>query len=262
MTTRTLPTSTVSLPADVSMPLVGLGTWQMRGHECTNAVRWALEAGYRHVDTATMYGNEREVGEAVRASGVPRDEVFLTTKLPPGHVGQERRTLEDSLQALGTDHLDLWLVHWPPEAGAGVATWEEFVRVREEGLVRAIGVSNYSLDQIDQLGTVTGVTPAVNQVKWSPLLYDRQFLDGLRARGVVPEGYSPFKGGSLDRPVVRETAERHGVTPGQVVVRWHLQHGVVVIPKSSRQERIVANADVDAFALDDEEMAALDALGG
>ncbi|MGH8869478.1 MAG: aldo/keto reductase [Actinomycetes bacterium] len=251
--------STVALPTGVRMPLIGLGTWQMRGAECRRAVGWALEAGYRHVDTATMYGNESQVGAGLRESGLAREDVFVTTKLLPDHVGRERRALDESLKALGTDHLDLWLVHWPP-AGAGVDTWRAFVQAREEGLVRSIGVSNYSLDQVDTLVEATGVTPAVDQVRWSPLLYDRSFAEGLRARGVVLEGYSPFKGGSLRASAVTDIAARHGVTPSQVVVRWHVQHEAVVIPKSAHRDRIVSNADVAGLHLDADDMGTLDRL--
>jgi diketogulonate reductase-like aldo/keto reductase len=243
------------------IPLLGFGTWQLRGREAYEATRWALEAGYRHIDTATGYGNEAEVGAALRDSGVPREEVFITTKMPPDHVGRERRTLEESLAKLGTDDVDLWLVHWPPGGTAGVDSWRAFIEMRERGLARAIGVSNYSLAQIDELTQATGATPAVNQIKWSPFQFDRAMLDGCRSRGVVVEGYSPFRAARLDHPVLRRIAEEHGKTPAQIIVRWHIQHRVVVIPKSARRDRIVANIDVLDFALAPDEMAALDELG-
>src|SRR3954447_1826433 len=148
------------------LPLVGLGTWRLVGDEAREAIGWSLEAGYRHIDTATAYGNEREVGRAIQDSGIARDELFLTTKMPAENVGTERATLEHSLTAMDVDHVDLWLVHWPPGQTAGVSSWREFVRAREDGLTRAIGVSNYSLDQIDELTAATGVTPEVNQVRW------------------------------------------------------------------------------------------------
>ncbi|NIS34623.1 MAG: aldo/keto reductase, partial [Actinobacteria bacterium] len=167
----------------------------------------------------------------IRDSDVTRDDVFITTKLPPNHVGRERQTLEESLAALGTDRLDLWLVHWPPGGTAGVSSWRVFTEALSEGLTRAIGVSNYSLDQIDEITEATSVVPAVNQIKWSPLLFSAELLAAHRERGIVVEGYSPFRSGTLDHPTLVEIAERHRKLPEQVVVRWHVQHGIVVIPK-------------------------------
>jgi 2,5-diketo-D-gluconate reductase A len=242
------------------MPLVGLGTWQMRGARCQAAVRAALEVGYRHIDTATMYGNEREVGRAVRDSGVPREQVFVTTKLPPGAAGRERRTLDDSLRALGVDHVDLWLVHWPPRGRALVSTWRELLAARDQGLARAVGVSNYSPAQLDELTAATGATPQVNQIPWAPTRHNPALLAEHRRRGVVLEGYSPFKNTDLRHPLLVEIATRHGVTPAQVVVRWHVDHQVVVIPKSATPERIAANFDVFGFSLTEEELARVDGL--
>jgi len=242
------------------MPLVGLGTWRLSGEEGYRAMRHALELGYRHLDTATMYGNEEQVGRAVRDSGVPREEIFVTTKLPPGSTGRERQTIEASLRALGTDYVDLWLVHWPPPGEQSVATWREFVAAHADGLVRAIGVSNYDLAQIDELVAATGVTPAVNQVPWSPADHDPQRLSGHRERGVVLEGYSPLKRTRLEHPTLASLARRHGVTPAQVVLRWHLEHGIVVIPKSADPGRLKENLDLFGFSLDADEVAAVDAL--
>lgn len=253
----------LSVPLDGGrIPLLGFGTWQLRGNEARTATGWALEAGYRHIDTATGYRNQTEVGAAIRDSGLPREQLFVTTKLPPDHAGREARTLRESLDQLGLAYLDLWLIHWPPGGSAGVDTWREFVRAREEGQARAIGVSNYSLAQLDELTDATGVTPAVNQIRWSPAVFDRALLDGHRERGVVLEGYSPFRSANLEQPALAELATRHGKNAAQVIVRWHLQHEVVVIPKSSRRERITANADVGDFELSDEEMAAIDRLAG
>jgi diketogulonate reductase-like aldo/keto reductase len=215
------------------MPLLGLGTWQMTGARCQAAVRSALEVGYRHLDTAAMYRNERDIGRAVRDSGVPREQVFVTTKLPPGDAGRERRTLDNSLRALDMDYVDLWLVHWPPRDRALVPTWKELLAVRDEGLARAVGVSNYRIAQLDGLTTATGEAPQVNQIPWAPSRYDAVVLAEHRRRGVVLEGYSPFKNTDLRHPVLTEIAARHGVTPAQVVLRWHLDHQVVVIPKSA-----------------------------
>lgn len=256
-----IPDDAVTLDGGGRMPLLGFGTWQLKGEEAVSATETALAAGYRHLDTATIYENEREVGRGLGSSGVPRGEVFVTTKCPPNLVGREVDTLEQSLELLGTDHVDLWLIHWTPDEGVGVDIWEQFVRAREQGLARDIGVSNYTAAQIDELTAATGVKPAVDQIKWSPLLYDAAVASQLRERGVVLEGYSGLRGGTLEDPAVGEVAERAGRTPAQVIVRWHLQHGFVAIPKSRAAERICANADVGGFELSDEDMAALDALG-
>ncbi|HZD37960.1 MAG TPA: aldo/keto reductase [Actinomycetes bacterium] len=254
--------STVTLPGEVAMPMVGFGTWQLRGRQAADATASALEVGYRHIDTATMYANEPEVGRALRASGVPRREVFLTTKLPPGAVGRERQTLAASLRGLDTDHVDLWLVHWPPRGRALVQSWRELLAARDQGLARAVGVSNYSIGQLDELIEATGQAPAVNQIEWGPRLHDPRLLAEHRRRGVVLEGYSPLKSTRLGDRVLREIADAHRVTPAQVVLRWHLEHGVPVIPKSARPERIAENFDLFDFSLGGEEVARVDALAG
>jgi len=255
-----VPTETAALPAGGAMPLLGFGTWQITGQQATEAVAAALTAGYRHLDTATMYGNETEVGAALRDSGVARDEVFVTTKLPPERADRARETLEQSLSQLGIDALDLWLLHWPPD-GSAVDVWRDMVALREEGLVRDVGVSNFDLGLLDEVTEATGTAPAVNQIRWSPLLYDAAVDRGHQERGIVLEGYSGLKGGTLDDPEITRIAGALSRTPAQVIVRWHLQHGFVAIPKSVDPGRIAANADVAGFTLSDEDMAALDALG-
>jgi 2,5-diketo-D-gluconate reductase A len=248
------------LPGGVSMPLLGFGTWRLRGSAGYEAILAALQVGYRHLDTATMYGNEAEVGHALRDSGVDRSEVFITTKLPPGKAGQERKTLTASLRALGTGHVDLWLVHWPPPTRVLAPVWREFLSLRDQGLTRAVGVSNYSIPQIDRLIQTTGEAPAVNQIPWSPAQYDQVMLEESRERRVTLEGYSPLKGTDLGNPVLTGIADKHGVTPAQVVLRWHLEHGIAVIPKSARPERIAANFDVLRFSLTPDEVAQIDRL--
>ncbi|HEX2416769.1 MAG TPA: aldo/keto reductase [Micromonosporaceae bacterium] len=252
-------THTVALPGGTRMPLIGLGTWLLNGHRGYEAILTALELGYRHIDTATMYRNEAEVGRAISDSRVPREQIFITTKLPPHHAGRERDTILASLRALGTDYVDLWLIHWPPH-GASPRTWREFIAVRNAGLARSIGVSNYTLSQLDELQDATGETPAVNQIRWSPSLYDPLVLAGHRERGVVLEGYSPFKNTDLADPRLVKIAAQHRVSPAQVVVRWHVQHGIVVIPKSARPERLSANIDVYGFSLSHQVIADIDAL--
>jgi 2,5-diketo-D-gluconate reductase A len=243
-----------------SMPLLGFGTWQIRGSAAAEATLAALEAGYRHLDTATVYGNESEVGQGLERSTIAREEVFLTTKCPPDRADNALGTLRRSLDLLGTDHVDLWLIHWPGD-GSMVDLWQSFVEAREQGLARDIGVSNFDAALIDEVTSATGAAPAVNQIEWSPLLFDAAVVEAHRQRGVVLEGYSALRGGTLDHPVIVSIAERLGRTPAQVIVRWHLQHRVVVIPKSRQPERIRSNADVGGFQLSTDDMAALDALG-
>lgn len=252
-------TETVGLPGGSAMPLLGFGTWRLRGETAYRAVRDALDVGYRHLDTATMYGNEAEVGRALRDSGVPRAEVFVTTKLPPERAGRESETLAASLAALGLDAVDLWLIHWPP-AGAAPSVWRAFLAAQEAGYTREVGVSNYSTKQLDELTVATGHTPAVNQIRWGPALYDAHTVAEHRDRGVVLEGYSPFRSTNLHDPVLVGIAAAHGVQPPQVVLRWHVQHAFVVIPKSENPERIRTNADIGGFRLTDQEMATLDTL--
>jgi 2,5-diketo-D-gluconate reductase A len=252
---------TVLLPGDVRMPLLGFGTWKATGQAGYDAVLAALDTGYRHLDTATLYGNEREVGRAVKESGLRREDVFITTKVPPDRVGRERETLEASLEALGVDQVDLWLIHWPPSATDSIPMWRELLAARDENLTRAVGVSNYSTAQIDELIQSTEENPTVNQIRWGPMLYDRQRHAEHRDRGVVLEGYSPFKTTDLSNPVLTGIAGAHGVSPAQVVLRWHIDHEIVVIPKSVTPERISANFDVFHFSLTAEEMREIDALG-
>src|SRR5579864_6228675 len=248
------------LGAGVAMPVVGLGTLRLTGRRGYRALRYALEVGYRHLDTATAYRNESEVGRAIRDSGVDRGEVFVTTKLQPRDADRARSTLGDSLRALGTPYVDLWLVHWPPRRGALVPLWREFLALRDEGLCRSVGVSNYSIAQIDELTAATGEKPAVNQIPWSPSRYDAALLAAHADRGVLVEGYSPLKGTRLGDPVLAEIAAKYFVTAAQVVLRWHLELGIAVIPKSARPERIRSNLDLFGFSLTLEEMARLSRL--
>ena len=242
------------------MPLLGFGTWQISNRGARQAAAHALEAGYRHIDTATMYRNEEGIGKALGSAGLDRESVFVTTKLPPQHAGRERRTLQDSLTKLRLDYVDLWLVHWPPHGQASPQVWEQLVKARQDSLAMAIGVSNYSLGQIDELTKATGVTPQVNQIRWGPALYEPDMVSGLEQRGVVLEGYSPFKVSNLRDPTLVSIAGRHDATAAQVIVAWHLAHGFVVIPKSVRRERIVSNAEGARINLTADEVAAIDGL--
>ena len=250
----------VTIAEGVEMPLVGLGTWEASDDEAHRAVLHAFEAGYRSIDTATMYGNETGIGRAIRDSGLARDEIFVTTKLLASDAGRERELIASSLEKLQLAHVDLWLIHWPPN-GARPDVWERFIEARAAGLTRAIGVSNYSASQIDELIEATGVTPAVNQIRWAPALHDPAVVRALRERGVTLEGYSPFKETRLDDPTLSEIAARHDVSTRQVVLRWHLEHGFIVIPKSADKARIAANFDIFGFELDEDEVERIDALG-
>jgi 2,5-diketo-D-gluconate reductase A len=243
----------VDLAGGVAMPAVGLGTAGLRGEAGYRAVRTAIDLGYRHVDSAVAYRNEAEVGRAVRDSG---QDVFVTTKLPPEDAGRAAEVLDGSLRALGLERVDLWLVHWPPASALVGPVWEAFRAARDAGKVRAIGVSNYDVALIDRLDE----PPAVNQIPWSPRRHDPVLLAAHRERGVVVEGYSPLKGTNLADPALATFAAAHGVTPAQVVLRWHLQHGIVVIPKSGNADRMRTNADLWGFALTADEMAALDRI--
>ncbi len=249
------------LGGGVELPVVGFGTWQLSGRQAYESVRYALQAGYRHIDTATMYRNEHEVSRALRDSGLDRGEVFITTKLPPAQAGRARATLSDSLRALDTDYVDLWLVHWPPRGRDLLPLWREFMALRDEGRVRSIGVSNYDIGQIDELVKATGERPAVNQIPWSLGRHDPALLAEHADRGIVVEGYSSLNHARLRDPALAEIAARYGVTPAQVILRWHLDHGIVMLPRSARPEHIAANLDLFGFSLTPEETARLASTG-
>jgi len=252
----------VTLPGG-RMPQVGFGTWRLRGDQARAAVTSAFAAGYRHIDTATMYGNEKEIGDALAASDVDRSDVFLTTKIRSGDRGRESAVLRHSLQSLRTDYLDLWLVHWPPSrADDRLRMWTVLLALQAAGHVRDVGVSNFSLAEIDELTNATGQTPVVNQIDFGPRRYDRRVLAGHAERGISVEGYSGLKNTNLRDPVLTAIAADHGVTTARVVLRWHLEHDVTVIPKSANPDRIAANIDLSGFRLSAREVAAIDSLAG
>ena len=241
------------------IPLAGLGVWQVEnGRECVDAVRWALELGYRHIDTAQAYGNEESVGQGLRESGVPRQEVFLTTKFFPGRKDPAAEA-ERSLQRLGVDYVDLYLIHWP--AGGPAWAWTGMERAREAGYARSIGVSNFSAGELRQLLATAAVPPVVNQVQFSPHEYRRALLESCRQNAIALEAYSPLgTGRHLASDTVTRIARRHGRTPAQVLLRWCLERGIPVIPKSTHRERIAENAQLFDFRLSDQDSAELDAL--
>jgi diketogulonate reductase-like aldo/keto reductase len=241
------------------IPLLGLGVWQVaNGQECVDAVRWALELGYRHIDTAQVYGNEESVGEALRQSGVPREKVFITTKFNPGRRDPVAE-VERSLKRLGVDYVDLYLVHWP--RGGGTWAWPGMERARELGLARSIGVSNYDVTELEEVLAEAKSPPVVNQVLLSPFHHRRALLEEGRRRGLVVEAYSPLgTGRHLSDVTVTSMASRLGRTPAQVLLRWCVQRDLVALPKSTHRERIAENAKVFDFFLSDTDIAELDAL--
>ncbi len=241
------------------MPMLGLGVWQVaNGAATVSAVRWALDLGYRHIDTAQAYGNEESVGQALRDSGVPRGEVFITTKFYPGRndpVAEARQ----SLRRLGVEQVDLYLVHWP-QGGASWA-WPGMERARELGYARSVGVSNFSAGELAEVIAAGTTPPAVNQVQFSALQYRRALLDACRRRNVTLEAYSPLgTGRHLANETVNRVAQRVGRTPAQVLLRWCLQHDLLLISKSTHRERIGENAQIFDFALSSQDMAELDGL--
>ncbi|MFF5256029.1 aldo/keto reductase [Streptomyces leeuwenhoekii] len=265
-----IPTHTLN--DGTALPALGLGTWPMDDAEAERAVHGALELGYRLIDTAANYRNETGVGRAVARSGVPREEIVVTTKLPGRHHGYEETlaSFEESRARLGLDHVDLYLIHWPlPRVGRYVDSWRAMIKLREEGLVRSIGVSNFTPGHIERLEKETGVLPSVNQIELHPLLPQEELRAFHAGKGVLTESYSPLGRGSdlLADPVLARVAGSRGVTPGQVVLRWHTQLGAVPVPKSASPERQRENLDVFGFELDADEMRAVAArarrrLGG
>jgi len=241
------------------IPLVGLGVWQVpNGAECVDAVRWALELGYRHIDTAQAYGNEESVGQGLRESGVRREEVFITTKFFPARKDPVAE-VERSLQRLGVDYVDLYIVHWPE--GGPTWAWPGMERAREAGYARSIGVSNFDVDELRQLIATATVPPVVDQVQFSPFEYRRKLLDGAEQRSVAVEAYSPLgTGRHLANETVKRLAARVGHTPAQVLLRWCLQRNLIVIPKSTHRNRIEENSRVFDFTLSAADMAELDLL--
>lgn len=257
--------TTIELNHGGPMPLFGLGTFRSpAGGETREAVGWALEVGYRHIDTAALYGNEADVGAAVRESGVPREDVFVTTKLHKDDHGYDSalRGFDESLDRLGLDYVDLYLIHWP-ESDRRQESWDALERLLEEGRARAIGVSNYMVDHLEEVLEHGTVVPAVNQIELHPFNYRsrRDVVELCRERGIAVEGYSPLtKTKRLDDPTVVEIADVIGCSPAQVLIRWALQHRLITIPKSTDRDRIRENAEVFDFELSPDQMERLDGL--
>ena len=254
------PAPTIELLDGRAIPRLGLGTWPLDDDEAYAAVGTALEHGYRLIDSAARYDNEVGVGRAVADSGVPRDEIVVTTKLPGADHGYEEALagFEDSRRRLGLEHVDLFLIHWPlPTVDRYVDTWRAFVELRERGLARSIGVSNFTPEQIERIVAATGVWPAVNQIELHPDFSQPDVRAWHAEHGVAIESWRPLGRGLLGHPKLVAIGEAHGKTPAQVVLRWHVQLGLVAIPKSGNAERIAQNIEIFDFELSDDELAVL-----
>jgi methylglyoxal/glyoxal reductase len=255
--------STIRLNNNIEMPLLGLGTFQSeQGKVTQDAVLWALEAGYRHIDTAAVYRNEQDVGAGIRESGIPRAEIFVTTKLwnREQQYDAALRAFDHSLELLGMDYVDLFLIHWPVPPYRAEA-WRALRHIYESGRCRAIGVSNYTIRHLKEVLADSPLVPAVNQFELSPFLTRTALVDFCRAQGIQVESYSPLsRGTKLSDPTVGVLAARYAKTPAQVLIRWALQKGLVVIPKSVHRERIIENANVFDFSLSPQDIAILDGL--
>ncbi|MGA9746904.1 MAG: aldo/keto reductase [Nocardioides sp.] len=257
---------TLTLNDGQTLPRVGFGTYPLAGEDGIAAIASAIDVGYRLLDTAVNYGNEPEVGEAIRRAGVPRTDLAVTSKIPGRHHAYDEAvaSTRESLERLGLDHLDLHLIHWPnPGVGKYVDAWRALVDLREEGLVRSIGVSNFTEEHLDRIIDATGVVPAVNQIELHPYFPQQRMLAANQERGIRTEAWSPMgkRQAPFGEPPVARAAERHGVTPGQVILRWHLQLGSLPIPKSADPERQRQNLDLQGFELSDDEVAEITALG-
>jgi methylglyoxal/glyoxal reductase len=256
--------STRKLNSGTEIPVLGLGVFQTPPGKVTQeAVKFALKVGYHHIDTASFYGNEEDVGRGIRDSGVPREQVFVTTKLWNSDQGYDSAisACEKSLRKLGLGYIDLYLIHWPvPELRS--ESWRALVELKRRGSCRAIGVSNYTVRHLKELLGSSDVTPAVNQVEFNPFLYQKELLRFCEGEGIQLEAYSPLtRGNKLGHPVVLDVAKRYSKSPAQVMIRWGLQHGLVVIPKSTRPERIKENSEVFDFEISPADMSRLDSLG-
>ncbi|GLI05767.1 glyoxal reductase [Paenibacillus tyrfis] len=253
---------TTVLNNGVRMPWLGLGVWKTKeGEEVVQAVQHALEAGYRSIDTAAVYGNEAGVGQAIQASSIPRDQLFITTKVWNADQGYDStlRAFEESRRKLQLEVIDLYLIHWPGK-DKYKETWKALEKLYKDGLVRAIGVSNFKVHHLEELLQDSEIVPAVNQVEFHPLLIQQELRTFCKEHKIQLEAWSPLMQGNLDLPLLSELAGKYGKTPAQIILRWDLQHGVVTIPKSIRESRIRENIDVFDFTLSDEDMARLDGL--
>ncbi|MDT7744111.1 MAG: 2,5-diketo-D-gluconate reductase, partial [Actinomycetota bacterium] len=255
----------IKLNSGATIPQLGFGVFQIDPQDTATTVQTALEIGYRHIDTAQMYGNEAEVGEAIASSGIPRDELFVTTKCNNSNHGYDdaQRALDESLSKLRTDHVDLYLIHWPlPGKDLYVETWKGFEQAAKDGRARSIGVSNFQSHHLDRLAQETSTVPAVNQIELHPHLQQPEMREYDRSHGIATEAWSPIGQGKgvIDEDRIVAVAKGHGKTPAQVTLRWHVQLGNIIFPKSVTDYRIRENFDIFDFELTDEEMSAIGAL--
>ncbi|WP_427871182.1 aldo/keto reductase [Leucobacter luti] len=261
MTALDIPT--IELNDGAKIPQLGLGVYLVEPGDTERVVSEALEAGYRHIDTAMIYENEREVGKAIAASGIPRDELFVTTKLWNTDQTRAPEAFAESLDKLGLERVDLYLIHWPQAMfGEALGAWRELIKIRESGRATSIGVSNFEIEDLQQIIDETGVVPAANQIELHPLHQRRELTGFCREQGIAIEAWGPLAQGKSDlltRPEVIAAAEAHGKSPAQVLLRWHVQQGRIIFPKTTKRERLAENADIFDFALTDVEMAAIDA---
>ncbi|WP_027415648.1 aldo/keto reductase [Aneurinibacillus terranovensis] len=254
---------TTTLLNGVNMPGFGLGVWQVKeGNEVVNSVKYAIKAGYKSIDTAAAYKNEAGVGQAIKETGVPREELFITTKVWNADQGYESTltAFEQSTKKLGVDYVDLYLIHWPV-AGKYKDTWKALEKLYKDGKVRAIGVSNFHQHHLEDLLADAEITPMVNQIELHPLLTQVELREFCKSIGMKVEAWSPLGSGKiLDNPVIKEVAEKYNKTVAQVILRWDIQHDIITIPKSTKENRIIENADVFDFELSAEDMAKIDGL--
>lgn len=254
--------SKVKLNNEIEMPILGLGTWSLSGKDAKKAVLWALDTGYRLFDTATIYGNEKEIGDALKVSEIPREEIFITTKVWKSDHGYTStlRAFEKSLKSLGLDYIDLYLIHWP-DSELRNETWKALEKIYSERKVRAIGVSNYTIKHLKQLLEITSYTPVVNQVEFSPFLYQKDLLNFCKEHKIVIEAYSPLtRGRRFNNNILIDLALKYSKTVPQILIRWGLQHEIIEIPKSGNKEHIQQNAEIFDFEINDEGMFQLDNL--
>ena len=264
--TTTTEVPLIDLNDGNQIPQLGFGVFQIDPDETADAVRLALEVGYRHIDTAEMYGNERDVGDGIRAAGIDRDEVFITSKLNNGahRPDDARRAFDETLEKLGFDHVDLFLIHWPLPTlydGDYVSTWKTLEEFKRDGRARSIGVSNFQVEHLERLAAECDVVPAVNQIELHPYFQNREVAGYGREHGIATEAWSPIaQGAVLDDPVITGIADKLGRTPAQVVLRWHVQRGTIVFPKSTTPSRIRENFELFDFELDAGDMSRIDSL--
>ena len=252
-----------TLANGVEIPMIGFGTWKLKGQQCTDLVRYAIETGYRSIDTAAAYENEEFVGQGIKDSGLKREELFVTTKLRNRYHGYDTTLygFEESMKKLGLEYVDLYLIHWPGE-DMYLPSWKAFIRLYEEKRIRAIGVSNFYPQHMDVLYQETGVMPVVDQIETHPYLHQNVVIDYCRKHNIFVEAWSPLMvgGEAMRDPVIVEIADKHGKSPAQTILRWHTQNGFAVIPKSANEGRIKENLNIFDFTLTDAEMAAMNAL--